>query len=154
MEESIWKGILHGLFSVSRPQVTPLRACSGRCCLLDLLWHVSWSHTAVWVELRGSSAQMHVPCGGCGLMNLPHTQFLSSCFCIPITGRCSWVYSRWQGNVVCRGGTAAWTCKGLPGVFEMVSTDSECFRKTALGQCQHNRAATQLLLSHVGCELL
>lgn len=65
-----------------------------------------------------------------------------------------WVYSRWQGNVVCRGGAAAWTCKGLPGVFEMVSTDSECFRTIELGLCQHNRAAAQLLLSHVGCELL
>lgn len=52
------------------------------------------------------------------------------------------------------GGTAAWTCKGLPGVFEMVSTDSECFRTIELGLCQHNRAAAQLLLSHVGCELL
>lgn len=91
-------------------------------------------------------------------MNLPYMQFLSSCFSIPITGRCAWQSSGCtaggRGMLCVGGGAAAWTCKGLPGVFEMVSTDSECFRTIELGLCQHNRAAAQLLLSHVGCELL
>lgn len=80
---------------------------------------------------------LRVPCGGCGLVNLPRTQFLPSRFSIPITGSCTWQSSGCtaggRGMLCVLGVLLLWPVKDCLGSLKWCQQDSDCFRKTEFG---------------------